>query len=79
MEHKEDAASVKAAQLVSAFEKSFLDIQPTFHPSGVQGEIAGKSSNVAFAARRIVEIHRTALQSDACNVIVTVMDGKFGA
>lgn len=77
MEQKEDTAADKAAHLVSFFEKSFLHIRPTFHPPGVPGEIAGKSSNVAFAARRIVEIHRADLKMDCCNVVVTVMDGKF--
>lgn len=77
MEHKEAASMVKAAQLTSAFEHCFLDMQSTFHPSGIPGEIAGKSSNVAFAAQRIIEVHRSALRMDACNVMVTVMDGLF--
>jgi hypothetical protein len=76
MEQKENAAINKATQLVSSFEKSFLNIQTTLHPAGIQGEIAGKSSNVAFAARRIVEVYRTSLQLESCNVMVTVMDGK---
>ncbi|CAL5871470.1 uncharacterized protein PFLUO_LOCUS5721 [Penicillium psychrofluorescens] len=74
MEQKEESAPEKAAKLTAAFEKSFLHVRSTFHPSGVQGEIAGKSSNVAFAARRIVEIHRADLKAEACNVIATVMD-----
>lgn len=77
MEQKETTSGEKAAHLVSAFEKSFLHIRPTFHPSGIQGEIAGKSSNVAFAARRIVEIHHAELKMDCCNVVVTVMDGRI--
>lgn len=76
MEQKEESAPEKAAKLTAAFEKSFLHVRSTFHPSGVQGEIAGKSSNVAFAARRIVEIHRADLKAEACNVIATVMDGR---
>lgn len=75
MEQKEAVAADKAAHLMSVFEQSFLDIHTTFHPSGLKGEIAGKSSNVACAARRIMEIHRTELKIDCCNVIVTVMDG----
>ncbi|OQD74255.1 hypothetical protein PENDEC_c011G01481 [Penicillium decumbens] len=74
MEQKEDSSSDKAGHLVTKFERSFLHICITFHPSGVKGEIAGTSSNVAFAARRIVEIHRTDLNEDSCNVVVTVMD-----
>ncbi|KAJ5089044.1 hypothetical protein N7532_007728 [Penicillium argentinense] len=74
MEQKEDAAASKASHLISKFEQSFLEIHPTFHPSGIAGEIAGKSSNVACAARHIVEIHRKDLNFDCCNVVVTVMD-----
>lgn len=77
MEQKEVTALEKADHLVSTFERSFLHVRPTFHPAGIQGEIAGKSSNVAFAANRIVEIHRAELSGEYCNVVVTVMDGKF--
>ncbi|KAJ5786483.1 uncharacterized protein N7503_011695 [Penicillium pulvis] len=74
MEQKEAISLDKAAHLVSTFERSFLHIRPTFHPSGIQGEIAGKSSNVAFAAKRIVQIHNAELRADCCQVVVTVMD-----
>lgn len=77
MEQKETASLDKAAHLVSMFEQSFLHIRPTFHPSGIQGEIAGKSSNVAFAANRIVEIHHAELKTGCCDVMVTVMDGRW--
>lgn len=76
MEQKEADSSDKAGHLVTKFEKSFLHVCSTFHPSGIRGEIAGKSSNVAWAARRIVEIHRTDLNEENCNVVVTVMDGR---
>lgn len=76
MEQKENISRDKAGHLISMFEKCFLHIRSTFHPSGVQGEIAGKSSNVACAARHIVEIHRNELKLDCCNVVVTVMDGR---
>ncbi|KAJ5641932.1 hypothetical protein N7490_005932 [Penicillium lividum] len=74
MEQKEAIALDKAAHLVSTFETFFLHVRPTFHPAGVQGEIAGKSSNVAFAAKRIVQVHNTELSADCCKVVVTVMD-----
>lgn len=76
MEQKETDAHDKAAKLISAFEESFLAVRSTFHPAGLPGEIAGKSSNVAFAARHIVQVHRTELSTGSCNVIATVMDGK---
>ncbi|KAE8349682.1 glycosyl transferase family group 2-domain-containing protein [Aspergillus coremiiformis] len=74
MEQKEIGAFEKAETLSSTYEKSFRCIHSTFHPAGLPGEIAGKSSNVAFAAQHIAQVHRAALISGACNVIVTVMD-----
>ncbi|KAF7591868.1 hypothetical protein BBP40_000910 [Aspergillus hancockii] len=74
MEQKEDGAVEKAAQLSSMYERSFRRIHSTFHPAGLPGEIAGKSSNVAFAARHIAQLYRTAVTSGTCEVIITVMD-----
>ncbi|OJJ49028.1 hypothetical protein ASPZODRAFT_13765 [Penicilliopsis zonata CBS 506.65] len=74
MEQKEQGAAEKAAMLVSAFEKAFHRIYTTFHPANLQGEIAGKSSNVSFAASRVVEVHRMELNTNTCDVIITVMD-----
>jgi hypothetical protein len=76
MEQKEAGVAEKAAKLASAFEPSFRHIHATFHPANLPGEIAGKSSNVAFAARHIMEVHRAELDSGHCDVIVTVMDGR---
>lgn len=77
MEQKEAASVEKAALLMSLFKKSFLCVRSTFHPAGLRGEIAGKSSNVAFAARRIVQAHRADVDSNFSNVIITVMDGRL--
>jgi len=75
MEEKEAEAPSKAATLISVFEKAFLNIRSTFHPAGLPGEIAGKGSNVAYAARRIIQIHRANPNVKLNNVIITVMDG----
>ena len=75
MEQKETEAADKSQKLISKFEKSFLHVRSMFHPAGLQGEIAGKSSNVAFAARQIVHVHRAELRTGSCNVMITVMDG----
>ncbi|KAL4999375.1 glycosyl transferase family group 2-domain-containing protein [Aspergillus recurvatus] len=74
MEQKEVWAAEKAETLVSAYEKSFALIQATFHPASLPSEIAGKSSNVAFAARHIAHAHQAELESGTCDVIITVMD-----
>ncbi|KAI0029813.1 glycosyl transferase family group 2-domain-containing protein [Vararia minispora EC-137] len=73
MEQKEACASEKAAHLASLHEKSFRAVVPSYHPSGVPGEIAGKSANVAFAARMAMERHR-AVPGKCEDLIFTVMD-----
>jgi hypothetical protein len=80
MESKEAEAAGKAAELLSTFEMAFLHIRATFHPPGVPGEIAGKSSNVAYAARYIMNIHARDEDQDATNTtntLITVIDGML--
>ncbi|KAL4882192.1 glycosyl transferase family group 2-domain-containing protein [Aspergillus karnatakaensis] len=74
MEQKESGAAEKAEKLVSYYEKSFSAIQATFHPAGLPSEIAGKSSNVAFAARCIGQVHQAGLETSTSNVVLKVMD-----
>ena len=73
MEEKEAGAPSKAKLLVAEFAQCFLAIRATVHPFGVPGEAAGKSSNVAFAARKIFASH----ERDGQDVLITVMDGPF--
>lgn len=79
MEQKETKAPEKAATLISMFQGQFRDICGTFHPAGLPGEIAGKSSNVAFAARHIIDAHRRDETVNPRDVIITVMDGRVSA
>ncbi|RAL04665.1 glycosyltransferase family 2 protein [Aspergillus ibericus CBS 121593] len=74
MEEKEATAVEKAMKLGATFDTSFRSIQTTFHPYGIDGEIPGKGSNVAFAARYIVDVHHEALRMETCNIIITVID-----
>ncbi|KAL4904428.1 hypothetical protein BDW74DRAFT_168449 [Aspergillus multicolor] len=73
MEQREVRAAEKAEKLALLYGQSFALIQATFHPDGLPLEVAGKNSNVAFAARRIRQIHLAELESGSCNVIITVM------
>lgn len=78
MEQKELTAPEKAVALISTFQGHFKDICSTFHPSGLKGEISGKSSNVAWAAKHIVQTHKS--EDHALNfgdIIITVMDGRL--
>jgi len=73
LEEKEAGATGKAKLLVAEFAQCFLAIRSTIHPYGIPGEAAGKSSNVAFAARKIFANH----EHDGQDVLITVMDGTF--
>lgn len=75
MEQKEVKAPEKAVTLISTFQGQFRDICGTFHPAGLPREISGKGSNVAWAAKHIVETRRDP-SIDTRDVIITVMDGK---
>ena len=75
MEEKESGCRLKAARLISEYEKHFRNIRSTFHPAGVPGEIAGKSANVAYAAGAILECYRRSTDGD--NVLITIIDGKM--
>jgi hypothetical protein len=77
MEQKEAKAPEKAISLITAFEGVFREICSTFHPANLPGEIAGKSSNVAFAARHIVEAQRPDQSVLPHDIIITVMDGAL--
>ena len=76
MEQKEECSDSKAATLVLLFERSFAAVRTTFHPPDLAGEIAGKSSNVAFAARQIFRDHQ--LNPGKLDVIMTVIDCECG-
>jgi hypothetical protein len=74
MEQKERDSAEKASLLISNFASHFASIRATFHPIGLPGEIAGKSSNVAFAAHEIFRTHQT--EGDKTDTIITVIDCK---
>jgi len=74
MEEKESGCRLKAARLISEYEKYFRNIQSTFHPAGIPGEIAGKSANVAYAAGAILDRYRASAEGD--NVLITIIDGQ---
>lgn len=72
MEQKEEGSESKASTLTSLFQKSFAGMHTTFHPPDLPGEIAGKSSNVAFAARQI--FHDNQQNPGKLDIIMTVID-----
>jgi hypothetical protein len=71
MEERDPSALTTAKQMVLEYSSSFNDIQSTFHPAGIPGESAGKSSNVAWAAQEVMAKYR-----GDTDVLVTVMDSE---
>jgi hypothetical protein len=55
MEEAEPGAALKAAALLDEFAGAFNDLLVTYHPYGLPGEVRGKSSNEAWAAKEAVE------------------------
>ena len=74
MEEAEKDSDSKANHLIEKYEDKFMDITFTQHPFGKPGEIRGKSSNVAWAARAMVR------QSGGPRLeeIITIMDSDTG-
>ncbi len=72
MEAREQGAEMKALGLVSEYVKKFRFIDFTLHPANIPNESPGKSSNVAWAARKASERYSAAQRRD---VIVTGIDG----
>ncbi|KAL2132019.1 hypothetical protein VTI74DRAFT_4303 [Chaetomium olivicolor] len=71
MEQREHNVETKAARLTNEFSKKFRSIDFTVHPSDIPGELAGKGSNMAWAARKLSEKYSLAQRKD---VIVTGID-----
>ncbi|KAJ3029195.1 UNVERIFIED_CONTAM: hypothetical protein HDU68_012782 [Siphonaria sp. JEL0065] len=69
MEAAEKDCETKAMALVSRYIDSFLQIVYTIHPRGIEGETAGKHSNVSWAARQMTRKSKS-VKTD----LITVMD-----
>jgi hypothetical protein len=73
MEEREAGSSEKAGLLADEYGRCFLDIVYSLHPAGIPGESAGKSSNVAWAARFMAAREMDNPQR-LSRQVVTVMD-----
>jgi hypothetical protein len=72
MEARESGAESKACLLIGEFMKKFRSIEYFLHPSDLPGEVAGKGSNAAWAARSLSERYPLSARKD---VIITGIDG----
>ena len=75
MEAREKGSAEKAQQLIAEFRSSFKDIGYTLHPGGIEGEAAGKSSNLAWAVRQAWnELKDEGDDERISRIVVTVID-----
>ncbi len=72
-EEREVGARDRARRLVEQFAGKFAGLWVTYHPDR-DGEIRGKSSNLAYAARRATALLVEEQGFDLDNVVVTVCD-----
>lgn len=74
MEQREAGADLKALELINDYAKQFRYMDFTCHPPDLPGELAGKGSNVNWAARKLSERYPVSSRKD---VIVTGIDGTY--
>ena len=74
MEGKEQHAKEKAEQLKEEYESNFLHLIYSIHPPNIEGELAGKSANEAWAAKVGQDFIVTELGCKVEHVCVTTMD-----
>jgi hypothetical protein len=79
MEEADPDAASKAETLLAEFEDRFESMFVTYHPAGLPGEVRGKSSNQAWAARRAVEelVDRRGYDIDAMTITSCDADTIF--
>ena len=75
MEQRDPDAESTAVQLIKIFSAKFRTISFTLHPGDISGEVAGKSSNVSWAARQLSHNYMDNELRKRC--IITVMDCKL--
>jgi len=73
MEARDPDAKETAQQLVEKFSNSFLELFSTMHPKDLPGEVAGKSSNAAWAFAK-VSAHARNLQLKPGRTVISVND-----
>jgi len=74
MEEREEGAKEKAKLLRHEFATQFRYCIATYHPPGIKGETPGKSSNVKWAAQRLLDDELVRYKLNIDKVILTVAD-----
>lgn len=74
MEERADDAQERADKLVKKYQKKFGKLIVTIHPSNLPGEVIGKASNEAWAAKKAKKILIDQEGHDIRNVTLTSCD-----
>jgi len=74
MEEREPGAETKAQTLLQEYAGSFGDLFYSLHPAGLPGEVVGKSSNEAWAARIAKRVMVDEQGHDLCDCTITSCD-----
>lgn len=74
MEEREQIATEKAEKLTAMYQDKFKHILQTYHPKDIPGEVAGKSSNEAWAARKAYHTLVHGYGYDMNRMVITIMD-----
>lgn len=78
MEERAEGARVRAKNLISRFKDDFGMMRATFHPDAIPGEIRGKASNEAWAARQAKKIlDKRGVPIETVTVTSCDADAKF--
>jgi len=74
MEERAEGSHDRADELLKMFEGKFGRLMTTFHPSGIVGEVKGKASNEAWAAKEIKKLLVDKEGQDIDKIIITTAD-----
>lgn len=67
-------ARTKAEALLREFGGAFASLSYTLHPGGIEGEAAGKSSNLSWAARQAWFTLTEREPEAVARTVITVLD-----
>ncbi len=74
MEERATGSKKRANELIKKFENRFGKLMAIFHPDGIKGEVRGKASNEAWAAKKVKKILIDQEGHDIKKVTITSCD-----
>jgi len=74
MEERANGSHERAEQLVESYRQKFGRLLVTYHPDGIVGEVKGKASNEAWAAKWAKKLLVDQEGEDIENIVITTCD-----